>query len=183
MQKGRSEDLELIPERDFWSRAWFVSLIPRPIRREYYAVKDRFGPDMANIVLFVYREYGSRAAKLLARRMLEFNSYDELVRFLYRRALRLGEGRELVARMIELYVYSNAAHGLADEYSKACPEARGVMKDVFVGLVGMGLYASVKCVRAIAEWIAKCRDALPEKCKRIAEAYLAGRGDAGGING
>jgi len=171
---GRAgEELEMIPERDFWSRSILHSMVPRPIAGYFFQVKDRFGMDIANLVLHAYREWGEDVAVALARKILRFGSFEELVGFLEERAKMLPEeGRGPVNSLLFSYLYSHNFAKVLEERERACEPARKLAAEVFHTLASIGVFYTPQCVVQVAEVEAGCRGKVARKCLRAYETYI-----------
>ena len=166
-----ADELEMVPERDFWSRAVPHTLVPKPIAGYFFKVRDRLGMDMANLVLFAYREWGAEVAAALARRMLEFDSFEALLRFLEEKASKLGEGRELVSSLLFSYWYTHYFGKVQEERGKACGPARDLAMEVFHRLASIGVFYTPPCIVQIAEVEAGCRERVSKRCRRAYDTY------------
>jgi len=166
------EGLEMVPERDFWSRSILHSMVPRPIAGHFFQVKERFGMDVANLVLYAYREWGEDVAVALARKILSFGSFGELIQFLEERARMLPEeGRGAVNSLLFSYLYSHHFSKVLEERERACEPARKLAAEVFHTLASVGLFYTPHCVVQVAEVEAGCRKRVSKRCLKTYEAY------------
>jgi len=164
-------ELEMVPERDFWSRAVPHTIVPKPVAGYFHKVREKLGMDMANLVLFAYKEWGAQVAAALARRMLGFNSFEELLRFLEEKAKKFGEGRELVSSLLFSYWYTHYFVKVQEEREKACEPARDLAVEVFHRLVSIGVFYTPPCIVQIAEVEAGCRERVTKRCRRAYDTY------------
>ena len=167
-----SNEYELVPEKNFWDRTSPVSTLPRPISKYFIQVKHKFGIDIANLVIFAYREWGKDVAVMFAKKVLEFESFEELVRFLQARAKRIGEGREILNNMIYNFQYSHYLNQLLEIREKICSDSWELSTRIFHMMAGIGLFYSPECIGKIAEYEVGCRKTIPRKCERAFETYI-----------
>jgi hypothetical protein len=171
VEERDEEEYQMVPERDFWERTSPLSLVPKPIAKYFFMVKERFGMDIANLVIFAYKEWGKDVAIPFAKKLLEFNSFDELIRFLQKRAKRIGEGRELLNNLIFSFQYSRNLEMLIEEKKNACEKARDLATNIFHLFASVGLFYAPQCIVQIAEYEAGCREKIAKRCKRAYTVY------------
>lgn len=164
-------EYELVPEKNFWDRTSPVSTLPKAVSRYFIEVKQKFGIDVANLVLFAYREWGKDVAIVFARKILEFNSFEELIRFLQARAKRIGEGREILNNMIYSFQYTYYLNEMVSVKDDLCEKARDLAIRIFHSMAGIGLFYSPDCIGKIAEYKVGCRNSIPKRCERAFDTY------------
>jgi len=170
--KEEADELEVVPERNFWDRSFPVSLIPKSIAKYFFQVKEKFGLDIANLVLFIYKDQGKEVATAFANKVLEFNSFEQLMRFLEARTKRLGNGRELVNSLLFTYRYSYYFNEISAKLKNACSEAKDKAVEIFNTFVSYGYFYAPTCIIQIAEVESGCKNDVAKRCKSAFDTYI-----------
>lgn len=169
------EEAMYVPERDWWKRTYPVEVLPKPIASEFHAVRRRFGIDIANLVLFVYKTWGASIAKVLARRILMFENHEELFKFLVSKIDLFDErSRKILSSMLQVYRYAHYFDELisiASELEKRCPGVRDKSLKLYHQLVVKGYFYTPDCVALYSVYILGCRDVsiADPKCRKVFE--------------
>ena len=167
------EYIEYLPERNWKERYGQVSLIPREIRAEYYEIRRRFGIDVANLVLLMYRKWGARPARALASKILSFDSFDSLIRFLKTKIqLFDAKSRKILANLIYSYEYNfhfEKLLKLIAKEEKSCPGLRTKATALFHCLASRGLFYNEECLISYVKYELGCGGSI-QKCKSTTEA-------------
>lgn len=175
-------DDEYVPERNWRDRAspiLFIPGVPHDIIHEYLEVKKRFGIDIANLVLFTYKQWGRRVAKNLANKILRFDSFDELVRFLESKINMFDtKSKKVLSGLIYSFKYSyffDTLLSIVNNNVHDCPTARDIAIKVFHCLASKGLFYSPDCIVEYAVIRARCRDngRVRAKCRSVTKNISA----------
>ena len=163
---------EFVPERDLWKRSGPIAVgIPHQLKDYYFEIKSRYGIDIANLVLFAYHEWGLDAARSFARKLLAIDSFDNLIKFLEKRAKRFGDGRDTVSTLIYMYTYSKYFNDVLEKAERSkCPGAREKAVQYYHSLARNGLFFPPDCIVLVAEMDSGCRNSVPKRCIRTSEA-------------
>ena len=147
---GYQEDF--VAERNWWQRASVVSTLPRPIVREFLDIKRRFGTELANLLLYLYREYGTAVARRFYRRLADKESLVDALAEVERYLGRFEpESRRALANYIIYVLYSSgveAIHDVASAYAGRYPGLAERATRAFQELFRRGQYFSPECVVA-----------------------------------
>lgn len=143
---------DFVAERNWWQRASIVSTLPRPIAREFLDIKRRFGTELANLLLYLYREYGTAVARRFYRRLAEKESLVDALAEAERYLDRFEpESRRELANYILYVLYSSGVekiHELAAGYAGRYPGLAERAARAFQELFRRGQYFSPECVVA-----------------------------------
>lgn len=149
-EEFQEEEIEYAPEREWWKRTYPIDILPKPIAGEFHAIRRKFGIDIANLVLFVYKIWGSDVSKALARRILSFDDHESLYSFLVSKIDLFDErSRKILSTMIHVYKYTHYVDELiklASEYEKECPGVRDEALDLYHSLALRGHYYTPDCI-------------------------------------
>jgi len=167
-----SDDLE--PGRDRWSRSAPHSTLPPEISQLYWEIRHKFGIVLANLVLFAYQEWGPRVARELAREILKYDDFEEVILELEDRVRRLGPGREAVARIIWNLKYQKYFEELSRLRDQAC--RWDIATELFHSLAQIGYFFPPKCIVNVANYLARC-EGLKKECARVCDAIREIIGD------
>lgn len=178
------EEVEYVPERDWWKRTHPVEILPKQIAGEFHLVKKRFGIDIANLVLFVYKTWGADVAKTLAKRILMFESHEDLFRFLVSKIDLFDErSRRILSTMLQVYKYTHHVDELFDlvaEYEKKCPGLRDKSLALYHLLAIRGHFYTPDCIVLYSIRVLGCKDVSPTdpRCQKVFEHIerMVGRG-------
>lgn len=167
------EEVEYVPERDYWKRTHPVDMIPSDIKREFHSVRRKFGMDIANIVLFAYREWGVDVARSLAKKILSFDSHDELYRFLSSKIDLFDErSRKILSYLMQVYKYTHYVDELnqiISELESKCPGVRDKAFSLYHALALNGYYYTPDCIVLYVLQVLNCRETyvVNQRCKNV----------------
>ncbi len=167
----RDDSDDMVLEPNYLDRSIVVSTLPKEIKKYFFQIKSRFGTKIANIVVYAYMQWGSRVAISIANKILSFDDFEELIRFLESRAQRLGEGREVVSSIIYTYYYSHGYEKLRNRLKKACKESHKKAIEIYTTLASLGIFYSVDCIVMLAEYYSKCRSSVFKTCEPVKRSY------------
>lgn len=169
-------DDDMVPERDWWKRAYPVSNIPEEIRSEYLQIKKLYGSSIAAIVYRMYWRWGPRAAKELARRILSFESADKVYEYLLEK-IRLfdDKSRKLLASTVFLMKYEDDFERVK-ELSEAverkldgCRGLRDAALKVLHELAMRSIFYSPRCIVEYALMQLNCAAKPTKMCRETVE--------------
>lgn len=163
----------IVPEWNFWERSSFVSTLPNPIKKYFFLVKEKFGMDIANLILVVYNEWGREVAIPFAKRILSFDSFDDLIRFLQSRSKKIGDGKELLNDLIFSYQYSFYLNELIKQKQRMCKNGdKELATKIFHLFASLGLFYPPLCIVQIAEVESGCRSDVAKRCKNVYNTFI-----------
>lgn len=180
--------MEMVPERNYEERTAIYRPLPWPLRRKLREIRRVYSTDLANIVLLAYEEWGEKEALELADRLLEIwrdsggdelKALENVINLLRRRAMRFGEGREMVNTLIFNMSYTSILEVLLRRDYK-CPGAKEAAVEVLKSLSEYGLFFDVRCIVDIALVLSGCKERVKFNCKKAYDRYMAIEGGAEG---
>ena len=168
------DDVKFVPERNWRERAspiFFVPGVPHDIAREYLSIKKRFGIDIANLVLYAYKTWGKKVARTLAYRILQFESFEEAIKYLESKmSLFDKKSRRLLSSLIYTFkfnYYFEELLKLLPPLEEKCPGVWDLSVSIFHRLAKRGLFYSPDCITNYVLIKKGCEDKLKSKCKGI----------------
>lgn len=168
------DDAELVPERNWQERAspiLFVPGVPHDIVREYLTIKNRFGVDIANLVLYAYKKWGRKVARTLAYRILQFDTFEEAIKFLESKISLFDEkSKKILSGLIYSFKYSNYFDKLLKmlpDAEKECPGTWDLSVNIFHTLARRGLFYSPECIVSYVKVRLGCAEKVKSKCKSV----------------
>jgi len=185
------EEYEMVAERGWRSRAYVYTVpgIPPEVMWWFAEVKRRHGAEIARLVFYAYEAYGRREAEILARRLLQFESFEDALRLLEHYASYFDEkGRRALSGLIYEYKYVHYFRQLLDVLDESHPgdsPAREASIALFHAMASHGVFYAPACVVNFVEVALGLAPRLKNKCKDSAkhiEKYWRelGRGVRGG---
>lgn len=155
-----SEDLVYEPYEGNYP-IYFMQGVPREILDQYLAIRRKFGPEIADVVVEVFKREGASVARTVAKRMLEADSFEELIASVMKKIDVLAPGaREAIANIVYSYQYSYYLRWLLRTLdAEGCVEGREPALAVFRELAKAGIFFSPDCfvkVFCLGEYSAKC---------------------------
>lgn len=167
------EEVDYVPEREWWKRTHPIEVLPKQIAGEFHAVRKKFGMDIANLVLFVYNEWGPDVAKALAKRILMFDNHGELFRFLVSKIDLFDErSRTVLSALLHMYKYRyyiDELFSIVSNYEKTCPGLRDKSLALFHFLAVRGHYYTPECIVFYSMHVLKCKDVSESRCRKVFE--------------
>ena len=167
-----SDDLEMVPGRGFWDRSYPVVSIPKKLHAYYLRLKSKFGREIADLILAVYKADGERVALLIANKMLTFNNTPELLSYLSKQVKKLrGIERTQLIDLIYRYQYGYYFQELLNRLEEnSCEEARDLAISIFHSLASKGLFFPTSCIINAANHEI-CGENLLPSCRRTLSEY------------
>ncbi|MEM1810220.1 MAG: hypothetical protein QW324_05105 [Thermofilaceae archaeon] len=168
-----NDEVDMVPEKAWWRRTAPISMLPREIEYWFQEVRRRFGIDVANMVLSAYRRWGPAVAQNLARRILSFESADELFSFLVSKIDLLDErSREVLAALIHQYKYvarMEKLQRIARVHERTCPGVTDAAIRLYHALAVRGIFHSEECIVSYALLTLNCSAVAPPNCADVFE--------------
>lgn len=168
-QEKEEDVLDMVPEKGWRDRTSVVSTLPSDIKRDFIEVRKRFGLDIANLILLTYREWGPKTARALARRILSFPSFEDLISFLEKKFELFNErSRKILSELIYSYQYNYNFSKLLDiisKHEKNCPNLREMSTKIFHCFASKGMFYYPECIVSYVMVKQGCRKGYNQRCK------------------
>lgn len=153
------EDAEYVPEVTPLSDHYYPTIpffLPPRLRAKYVQILNKFGRDIANLVIFTYKEYGAQLANTVADKILSFNDFKSLFNFLMSNVSKLYIGRKEVATMIIRFKFNYYHEQLLDKLKRINDEeVKKLAVDVFLTCSRVGAIPSPICAIEVARYLRK----------------------------
>jgi len=160
------EEKELVPEREWWKRTKPVLTIgiPQELRDYFFEIKRRFGLDIANLILIMYKT-SPAVAMALARRILEYDSFEDLMLFLEGKIEMFDQkSRSILANVIFRFKYNYYLERLRHAVENEPEDIRMDAVRLFNRLASIGVFFDPVCIVQYVHWKRK-GGSPPKRCR------------------
>ena len=170
---------EYVPERNWRERTYpvpFIRGVPKDIIHQYILIKRKYGVELANLIVFAYRTWGKRVARSLANKILSFDSFEDVIRFLEKKATLFDvESRKRIANIIYTFRYGyyfDRVVELSRAKESSCKGVWHYSVKLFHFLARRGIFLHPECIVSYSMEKLGCVDKIPPRC-RVVEDVVA----------
>lgn len=171
------EEVEYVPEKNWRERTsplLFIPGVPKEILSEFMEIKKRFGIDIANLVLFAYKTWGRRVAHVLANNILQFGSFEEVIKYLESKVSLFDvNSRKVLSGLIHMYKYNyyfNELLRIVENHEHTCPGIKILAIAIYHRLAGRGVFYSPDCIVNYAGVHLGCMNRIKSTCKSVVKS-------------